>query len=155
MNERRTISPEAEPEEVMLDRALRPQRLDDLIGQPMITKLIEGMPRMQLKYIKDIAGGILVLIAGSIGLVTSKAVILKMLPFDNKSEFQVVLDMPEGTALPVTANLAHRMADKLRATQPEITAIQLYAGTARPFDFNGTVRHYYLRSDPWQGELQI
>jgi hypothetical protein len=47
------------------------------------------------------------------------------------------------------------MADKLRATQPEITAIQLYAGTARPFDFNGMVRHYYLRSDPWQGELQV
>ena len=55
----------------------------------------------------------------------------------------------------VTANLAHRMAEKLRSEQPEITAIQLYAGTARPFDFNGMVRHYYLRSEPWQGELQI
>ena len=77
-----------------------------------------------------------------------------MLPLDNKPEFSVVLDMPEGTALPVTANLAHRMAEKLR-TLPEVTAIQLYAGTARPFDFNGMVRHYYLRSDPWQGELQV
>ncbi len=84
-----------------------------------------------------------------------KWVAVKMLPLDNKPEYSVVLDMPEGTALPVTANLAHRMADKLRSTQPEITAIQLYAGTARPFDFNGMVRHYYLRSDPWQGELQI
>jgi multidrug efflux pump subunit AcrB len=81
-------------------------------------------------------------------------VAVKMLPLDNKPEFSVVLDMPEGTALPVTANLAHRMADKLR-TLPEVTAIQLYAGTARPFDFNGMVRHYYLRSDPWQGELQV
>ncbi|WP_296806843.1 efflux RND transporter permease subunit [Thiocapsa sp.] len=81
-------------------------------------------------------------------------VAVKMLPLDNKPEFSVVLDMPEGTALPVTANLAHRMADKLR-TMPEVTAIQLYAGTARPFDFNGMVRHYYLRSDPWQGELQV
>ncbi len=83
-----------------------------------------------------------------------KWVPVKMLPLDNKPEFSVVLDMPEGTALPVTANLAHRMADKLRAI-PEVTAIQLYAGTARPFDFNGMVRHYYLRSDPWQGELQV
>jgi multidrug efflux pump subunit AcrB len=81
-------------------------------------------------------------------------VAVKMLPLDNKPEFSVVLDMPEGTALPVTANLAHRMADKLRG-MPEVTAIQLYAGTARPFDFNGMVRHYYLRSDPWQGELQV
>jgi multidrug efflux pump subunit AcrB len=81
-------------------------------------------------------------------------VAVKMLPLDNKPEFSVVLDMPEGTALPVTANLAHRMADKLR-TMPEVTAIQLYAGTARPFDFNGMVRHYYLRSEPWQGELQV
>ncbi|SDX33415.1 efflux RND transporter permease subunit [Thiocapsa roseopersicina] len=81
-------------------------------------------------------------------------VAVKMLPLDNKPEFSVVLDMPEGTALPVTANLAHRMADKLRS-MPEVTAIQLYAGTARPFDFNGMVRHYYLRSDPWQGELQV
>ncbi len=83
-----------------------------------------------------------------------KWVPVKMLPLDNKPEFSVVLDMPEGTALPVTANLAHRMAEKLR-TMPEVTAIQLYAGTARPFDFNGMVRHYYLRSDPWQGELQV
>ncbi len=83
-----------------------------------------------------------------------KWVPVKMLPLDNKPEFSVVLDMPEGTALPVTANLAHRMADKVRG-MPEVTAIQLYAGTARPFDFNGMVRHYYLRSDPWQSELQV
>ncbi len=83
-----------------------------------------------------------------------KWVPVKMLPLDNKPEFSVVIDMPEGTALPETANLAHRMAEKLR-TLPEVTAIQLYAGTAKPFDFNGMVRHYYLRSDPWQGELQV
>jgi multidrug efflux pump subunit AcrB len=83
-----------------------------------------------------------------------KWVAVKMLPLDNKPEFSVVLDMPEGTALPVTANLAHRMAEKLRSLD-EVTAIQLYAGTARPFDFNGMVRHYYLRSEPWQGELQV
>ena len=81
-------------------------------------------------------------------------VAVKMMPLDNKPEFSVVIDMPEGTALPVTANLAQRMAETLR-TIPEVTAIQLYAGTARPFDFNGMVRHYYLRSDPWNGELQV
>jgi multidrug efflux pump subunit AcrB len=83
-----------------------------------------------------------------------KWVPVKMLPLDNKPEFSVVLNMPEGTALPVTANLARRMAEQLRDI-PEVTAIQLYAGTARPFDFNGMVRHYYLRQDPWQGELQV
>nr|WP_245537453.1 efflux RND transporter permease subunit [Thiocystis violascens] len=81
-------------------------------------------------------------------------VAVKMMPLDNKPEFSVVIDMPEGTALPVTTNLARRMADKLQSL-PEVIAIQLYAGTARPFDFNGMVRHYYLRSDPWQGELQV
>ncbi len=79
---------------------------------------------------------------------------VKMLPLDNKPEFSVVLDMPDGTALPVTANLARRLAETVR-TIPEVTAVQLYAGTARPFDFNGMVRHYYLRSEPWQGELQV
>ncbi len=81
-------------------------------------------------------------------------VAVKMMPLDNKPEFSVVIDLPEGTALPVTANLAQRMAEQLRSL-PEVTAIQVYAGTARPFDFNGMVRHYYLRSDPWQGELQV
>ncbi|MEW8561764.1 MAG: efflux RND transporter permease subunit, partial [Candidatus Thiodiazotropha sp.] len=83
-----------------------------------------------------------------------KWVAVKMLPLDNKPEFSVVVDMPEGTALPVTANLAHRMAEKIRV-MPEVTAVQVYAGTARPFDFNGMVRHYYLRSEPWQAEVQV
>ncbi len=83
-----------------------------------------------------------------------KWVAVKMLPLDNKPEFSVVLDMPEGTALPVTANLLHQMAERVRAV-PEVTALQVYVGTARPFDFNGLVRHYYLRNRPWQGELQV
>ncbi|MCP3869665.1 MAG: MMPL family transporter [Gammaproteobacteria bacterium] len=84
----------------------------------------------------------------------TKWVAVKMLPLDNKPEFSVVLDMSEGTALPLTANLAHRMAEKVRQ-MPEVTAVQVYTGTARPFDFNGMVRHYYMRQDPWQGELQV
>ena len=81
-------------------------------------------------------------------------VVVKMLPLDNKPEFAVVLDMPEGTALPVTANMTHRIAETVRKL-PEVTAVQIYVGTARPFDFNGMVRHYYLRQDPWQAEVQV
>ena len=83
-----------------------------------------------------------------------KWVAVKMLPLDNKPEFAVVLDMPEGTALAVTGNMAHRIADKLRR-MPEVVNAQIYVGTARPFDFNGMVRHYYLRQQPWQAEVQL
>ena len=98
--------------------------------------------------------GIILLIAAAISMAAFKIVVLKMLPFDNKGEFQVVLDMPEGTALPATANAAREMAETLRQI-PEITALQSYTGTARPFDFNGMVRHYYLRQDPWLAEIQV
>lgn len=83
-----------------------------------------------------------------------KAVRVKMLPLDNKPEFNVVLNMPEGTALPVTANLLHSMASKLKDI-PEVTALQTYTGTASPFNFNGLVRHYYLRQQPWQADIQV
>ncbi|MCW8916094.1 MAG: efflux RND transporter permease subunit [Magnetovibrio sp.] len=82
------------------------------------------------------------------------SVTVKMLPLDNKPEFNVVVNMPEGTALPVTANVIQAMTDKL-LTLPEVTAIQTYSGTASPFNFNGLVRHYYLREESWQGDIQI
>jgi len=82
------------------------------------------------------------------------ATTVKMLPFDNKPEFNVVINMPEGTALPVTANLAAELSEQLR-TIPEITAMQNYAGTSSPFNFNGLVRHYFLRREPWQGDIQV
>jgi multidrug efflux pump subunit AcrB len=84
----------------------------------------------------------------------TKAVPVKMLPFDNKPEFDVVINMPEGTALPVTANVAARLAQELR-TIPEVTALQSYVGTASPFNFNGMVRHYYLRRQPWEADIQV
>ena len=83
-----------------------------------------------------------------------KAVKVKMLPLDNKPEFSVTIDFPEGTSLPVTANLAYQFAATLRDF-PEVTAVQTYVGVPRPFDFNGMVRHYYLREQPWQGEVQV
>ena len=79
---------------------------------------------------------------------------VKMLPLDNKPEFNVVINMPEGTALTATANAAQIMSEKL-LTLPEVTAIQSYVGTSSPFNFNGLVRHYYLRQFPWQGDIQI
>ena len=83
-----------------------------------------------------------------------KMVPFKMLPYDNKSEMQVVIDMPEGTDLYVTANLANRLGTELKAIA-EVEAFQTYVGTASPFNFNGLVRHYFLRSQPWQGDIAV
>jgi len=82
------------------------------------------------------------------------AVEVKMLPLDNKPEFNVFIDMPEGTALPATANLTYQLVEKIR-TIPEVTAVQTYVGTSQPFDFNGMVRHYYMRSQPWHADIHV
>ena len=84
----------------------------------------------------------------------TQAVTVKMLPFDNKPEFNVVVNMPDGTAMPVTSNVATQLAAKLREI-PEVTSLQTYAGTASPFNFNGMVRHYYLRQQPWEADIQV
>jgi multidrug efflux pump subunit AcrB len=79
---------------------------------------------------------------------------VKMLPFDNKPEFTVIVNMPEGTAMPDTANVTLALAEAVREI-PEVTAVVTYAGTAQPFNFNGMVRHYYLRQKPWEGDLLV
>lgn len=84
----------------------------------------------------------------------TQAVTVKMLPFDNKPEFNVVVNMPDGTAMPVTANVVTQLSKKLREL-PEVTAIQTYVGTASPFNFNGMVRHYYLRQQAWEADIQV
>ena len=99
-------------------------------------------------------GGIVAALFLSVGLTVVQAVVLKMLPFDNKSEFQVVLDMPAGSALENTAAALQDMTAYL-AQQPEVTNVQGYAGTASPITFNGLVRQYYLRADAEQGDLQV
>jgi multidrug efflux pump subunit AcrB len=99
-------------------------------------------------------GGILLAMALSVGLAGVQWVILKMLPFDNKSEFQVVVDMPAGTPLENTAAALHEMGVFL-AKQKEVLDVQTYAGTASPITFNGLVRQYYLRADAEQGDLQV
>ncbi|MET0091644.1 MAG: efflux RND transporter permease subunit [Candidatus Thiodiazotropha sp.] len=99
-------------------------------------------------------GGLIVAFFAVIALFYTTAVTVKMLPYDNKAEFAVVIDMPEGTALPQTSNLARELAEALRDIS-EVVGLETYAGTARPYDFNGMVRHYYLREEPWQGEIQV
>jgi len=94
------------------------------------------------------------LIVVSMGLAGVKAVILKMLPFDNKSEFQVLVDLPEGTPVELTHRVLQALADHIE-TVPEVTDYQLYAGTSAPINFNGLVRQYYLRRGPHQGDLQV
>ena len=81
-------------------------------------------------------------------------VTVKLLPFDNKSELQVIFDLPEGSALEATERALMAAADRIRDI-PEITHLQLYAGTAAPFNFNGLVRQYYLRRQPWLGDIQV
>ncbi|MCB1053882.1 MAG: efflux RND transporter permease subunit, partial [Acidobacteria bacterium] len=94
------------------------------------------------------------LLVGSISLVLLRVVKVKMLPYDNKSEVQVIVDMPEGSTLEETAAVARNLAATAR-TLPEVTDVQVYTGTSAPFNFNGLVRHYFLRSGPTVADLQI
>ncbi|WP_423840523.1 efflux RND transporter permease subunit [Vibrio mytili] len=79
---------------------------------------------------------------------------LKLLPYDNKNEFQLVLNMPESSSFVETSNALSNFADYLM-TVPEVTSVSGFAGTASPMDFNGMVRHYFMRNEPYQGELRI
>jgi len=97
---------------------------------------------------------IVLLIVVSVGMVGAKLVVLKMLPFDNKSEFQVVVDMPEGSSVEQTARVLGELSRYL-ATVDEVTDQQVYAGTAAPINFNGLVRQYYLREGANVGDIQV
>ncbi|MEQ6341074.1 MAG: efflux RND transporter permease subunit [Gammaproteobacteria bacterium] len=99
-------------------------------------------------------GVIMLLIVISVGLGVAKLVVLKMLPFDNKSEFQVVVDMAEGVSVEQTARVLSELGVYL-ATVPEVTDYQTYAGTAAPINFNGLVRQYYLRKGANVGDIQV
>jgi multidrug efflux pump subunit AcrB len=94
------------------------------------------------------------LLAGAVSLVPLGAAHVKMLPFDNKSEFQIVLNMPENSSLERTAQAAREIADAVRL-EPEVTDYQTYVGTAAPFNFNGLVRHYYMRRGSSVADVQV
>ncbi len=98
--------------------------------------------------------GIVALLLAAAALVPLKLVRVKMLPFDNKSEFQVIVDMPDGTPLEQTARVAQLLGSYL-AQQPEVANYQVYAGTSGPINFNGLVRHYYMRQLPNQADIQV
>ncbi|ENM3768743.1 efflux RND transporter permease subunit, partial [Vibrio cholerae] len=118
------------------------------IMSPFVTAPKQGRNRLFLLLT------ILALIAGSVLLPVFQAVVLKMLPFDNKSEFQIVLDMPEGSSLEKTQRVLFEMGAALNDV-PEVRDYQIYAGTAAPINFNGLVRHYFMRNQAHQGDIQV
>ncbi len=133
------------------DRAHEPEE-DSRFGRRyarLMSALMDGTRLRRAFY-----AGVLLLLAGSMGLVGLRAVQVKMLPFDNKSEFQVVLDLPEGATLETTAAAAEEVARYLR-TFPEVKSTEVYAGTSAPFNFNGLVRHYFLRRGANVADVQV
>jgi multidrug efflux pump subunit AcrB len=134
------------------DEPAKPNRVQRVFNLILMPLLQSALKRWYL------LGGILaaLLVSVSLTLVPSSmvGVVLKMLPFDNKSEFQVVVDMPAGTPLEDTAAVLQELGSYL-AAQPEVMNLQGYAGTASPITFNGLVRQYYLRADAEQGDLQV
>jgi multidrug efflux pump subunit AcrB len=99
-------------------------------------------------------GAVVFLLLAAVAFVPVKWVRVKMLPFDNKSEFQVIIDMPDGTPLEHTTRVAQTLGHYL-AQQPEVTNYQIYSGTSGPYNFNGLVRHYFLRNQPNQADIQV
>jgi len=99
-------------------------------------------------------GGVAALLVAAMALVPLKLVTVKMLPFDNKSEFQIMVDMPEGTALENTARAASAIA-AATLEDAAVVDVQQYVGTPAPYNFNGLVRHYFLRQAPHLADLQV
>nr|WP_280818762.1 efflux RND transporter permease subunit [Thiorhodococcus minor] len=130
-------------------REHRTQAIIGKIYRPIVSPFIRSR-----RLAWGLLGVILVAFLLACSMFYTKAVTVKMLPFDNKPEFNVVVNLPEGTALPVTANVTWRFAEALRHL-PEVTALQSYVGTVSPFNFNGMVRHYYLRGRAWEGDIQV
>jgi len=115
----------------------------------IMTRLI-GEPRLRYGFLAAVVIALLL----AMSMFAVKLVRVKMLPFDNKNEFQIIVDMPEGTPLERTAAVTREIGAAI-ATIPEVADYQMYAGTASPFNFNGLVRHYFLRAGPNVGDLQV
>jgi multidrug efflux pump subunit AcrB len=115
-----------------------------------LMKGLVGRPRVRWPFF----GAVALVLLLALSTVALGLVKVKMLPFDNKSEFQVLIDHPEGTPLEVTLETARQM-NRYLASVPEVENVQIYAGTAAPFNFNGLVRHYFLRRQPNWADLQV
>ena len=122
-----------------------PTRAYRRVMGPLIRRPLLGM---------GFLGGITLLLLAACALVAIGAVKVKMLPYDNKSELQIVVDMDEGTTLERTLRVAQDLV-RLARTEPEVANYQIYAGTAAPYNFNGLVRHYFLRRGPNVADVQV
>ncbi len=126
-------------------------------ASPVMLKLFTRLIKPFLESRKarvGMAAGVFVLIGMAVALPVGQLVVLKMLPFDNKSEFQVMVDMPEGTPVEQTEKVLKALSDYL-VTVPEVQHLQLYAGTHAPINFNGLVRHYFVRNSQELGDIQV
>ncbi|MEX3006961.1 efflux RND transporter permease subunit [Hoeflea sp. TYP-13] len=129
----------------------------DAAGGSILGRAYTGLARPVVKF-RTSAWIFLILVGvatlASLTLFATNSVTVKLLPFDNKPEIQVVVDLPRGSSLETTDRVLLQAANRLSELE-ELSTIQAYAGTAAPFNFNGLVRHYYLRSEPQQGDLQV
>ncbi|HSH41000.1 MAG TPA: efflux RND transporter permease subunit, partial [Arenicellales bacterium] len=132
-------------------------------SDPVYRVLYSGFKRYLTPFLRERRGRpwrigmllvILLLISGAVSLAVMQMVVLKMLPFDNKSEFQVVVDMPEGTPVERTNRVLNALSSRLMS-EPDVAHVQTYSGTASPINFNGLVRQYYLRGEPHMGDIQV
>jgi multidrug efflux pump subunit AcrB len=130
-------------------RERRTQKIIGRIYRPIVSPFVHSRLLAWLLFAAVVAAFV-----AACSLFYTRAVVVKMLPFDNKPEFNVLINLPEGTPLTVTANVAHQLSESLR-TVPEVTALQDYVGTVSPYNFNGMVRHYYLRHKPWEADIQV
>jgi multidrug efflux pump subunit AcrB len=130
---------------------------DDAHGEGVLGRIYVAAARPVLagrgrSWLFLIVVGVLTL--ASLALFYTKSVTVKLLPFDNKTDLQLVVDLPEGSSVEDTDRVLQEAVARM-AEVPETVSFQTYAGTAAPFNFNGLVRHYYLRSLPYQGDAQI
>ena len=140
--------PAAGPGEVV-DQAAAPGGRIHRIYRAVVAPLLASRTR---RY--GLLAAIIVLLIIPVGLAAFRLVPLKMLPFDNKNEFQIVVDMPEGTSLEATDAVVRQFEEYLQ-TVPEMTSYVTYTGVASPMDFNGLVRHYYLRKGPHLADIRV
>ncbi|BAU22772.1 multidrug transporter AcrB [Caldimicrobium thiodismutans] len=152
---------EIEEEELAHDlEEMKKRELEQEISYIKKTKLYQFFAKGMFPFLSSpkkrylLYGGIIFLLLASLSLFYFKVVLVKMLPYDNKSEVQIVLDMPEGTPLEKTLETAKAIGRYIQR-ESIVTDIQIYVGTSSPYNFNGLVRHYYLRSEPHQADIQV
>src|SRR6187397_578826 len=138
-------------------RLLKPSPHHDRGEEDLLTRLyrcVMGLLIASGRKRATFLVGVAALLLAAVAFVPLELVKLKMMPFDNKSEFQVVIDMPEGTALEATARVASAMASAV-LNDETVVSVQQYVGVSAPYNFNGLVRHYYLRRAPHLADLQV